>query len=224
MKVEFYRRNLPHYIVPGFPYFVCINLIGTMPKTKIIEILTDGSPMERLRILPVLAAAGISVGEIILRPDPKRIIQKIQAEFLGPRWLAIPKVADAVKEAILHRDGEIYDLFAFSIMPSHVHLLFRLPGDISEEKSSANDEPTDKFQLAKIIGNLKKYTARQANLILGRRGPFWEHESYDHVVRNRKELIRLVRYTLMNPVRAGLAKTPDEYPWNYVNLELVSSQ
>ena len=33
---------------------------------------------------------------------------------------------------------------------------------------------------------------------------FWQHESYDHVVRDPHELERIVEYVMMNPVRAGL--------------------
>ena len=47
----------------------------------------------------------------------------------------------------------------------------------------------------------------------GIQGQFWQHESYDHVVRDEAELLRIRRYVLNNPVRAGLVQQWDEWPW-----------
>jgi hypothetical protein len=56
---------------------------------------------------------------------------------------------------------------------------------------------------------LKSWTARQANQLLGRSGqPFWQDESYDHWVRNRRQRDRMVRYIEDNPVSAGLVASP----------------
>jgi len=63
--------------------------------------------------------------------------------------------------------------------------------------------------------SLKRYTAAKANKILVRRGPFWQHENYDHIVRNEHELERIIVYVLNNPVKAGLVKNRDDWKWNY---------
>jgi hypothetical protein len=63
--------------------------------------------------------------------------------------------------------------------------------------------------------SLKRFTAREANRILGRTGqPFWQDESYDRLIRNEKEFERTLRYIETNPVKAGLAATPEEFPWS----------
>jgi putative DNA methylase len=59
--------------------------------------------------------------------------------------------------------------------------------------------------------SLKSYTAHKANDLLGRSGPFWQHESYDHWVRDEKELEGVVKYIAWNPVEAGLVKQPHEW-------------
>ncbi len=69
--------------------------------------------------------------------------------------------------------------------------------------------------LHKIMQSLKRPTARQANLLLGREGAFWQDESYDHVIRDNDEYIRIINYVLENPVKAGLASKWDEWQWNY---------
>ena len=68
--------------------------------------------------------------------------------------------------------------------------------------------------------SLKGRTVREANLVLGRRGAFWQHENYDHVVRDEAELGRIVTYVLGNPVKAGLAARREEWEWSYCEYEL----
>jgi len=70
------------------------------------------------------------------------------------------------------------------------------------------------------MSSLKGPTAREANLVLGRSGAFWQHENYDHVVRDEAELNRIVAYVLDNPVRAGLAQSCEEWKWSYSQYEL----
>lgn len=61
----------------------------------------------------------------------------------------------------------------------------------------------------------KGYTAVAANRLLNRSSPFWEHESYDHFVRDEAELNRIRRYILQNPVKAGLVESAEAWPWSY---------
>jgi putative transposase len=72
-----------------------------------------------------------------------------------------------------------------------------------------------RVEISKTMQSLKRFTARQCNLILGLTGqPFWQDESHDRLVRNDTEFQRIVRYIEMNPVRAGLAAIPEEFPWS----------
>jgi putative transposase len=66
-----------------------------------------------------------------------------------------------------------------------------------------------------IMKSLKGYTAWESNRVLGRKGTFWEQESYDHVVRDEQEFDRVVRYVQNNPVKAGLVKDSDQRRWNH---------
>ena len=123
----------------------------------------------------------------------------------GSRWLAEPKVAEMVADAIKYQDGKQYDLNAFSVLSNHVHMV------IDVQRSSAS--------LYRILQKLKSYTAIQANNILNRCGVFWHHESYDHVVRDGEELERIIWYVLENPVKAGLCKSWEDWKWSYVKSE-----
>jgi putative transposase len=44
--------------------------------------------------------------------------------------------------------------------------------------------------------------------------PFWQDESYDRLVRDETEFERIARYIEMNPVNAGLAAAPEDFPWS----------
>jgi putative transposase len=120
-------------------------------------------------------------------------------------WLRDPRIAGLVSESLHHRDSQVYDLDAFCIMPNHVHLVYTpLPkADGTYHAMSA------------IMHSLKRYTARQANLLLGREGSFWQHENYDHVVRDEAGWRRIITYVLNNPVKAGLVQHWKEWPWSY---------
>jgi REP element-mobilizing transposase RayT len=154
-------------------------------------------------------------------------------------WLQEEGVAEIVKEAIHFRDGKEYELVAYTIMPNHVHLVFRpivgdinvaiqnVSGDLSREN---NNIPTDQivgdinvaiqkpnYLVTDILRKLKGSTARDCNKLLKRTGAFWHHESYDHVVRNIEELRRIVNYVLLNPVKAGLVDDYEKWKWSYYN-------
>jgi REP element-mobilizing transposase RayT len=118
----------------------------------------------------------------------------------GPRYLAMPEIAECVVACL--RDGEQrfhrYKLHSFVVMPNHVHMLV-----------------TPSVAATKWLGPLKGFTAYQANRILARTGtPFWQEESYDHVVRSETGLDRVRRYIENNPVKAGLVTTAEDYRWS----------
>ena len=72
-----------------------------------------------------------------------------------------------------------------------------------------------------ILSSLKKFTALRANRILNREGQFWQHESYDHVVRSEGELTRIIQYVAFNPVNTGLCKRWQDWKWTYVKESFV---
>lgn len=69
--------------------------------------------------------------------------------------------------------------------------------------------------MSAIMQSLKGRAARQANLLLGRSGDFWQHENYDHIVRDEAERQRIVTYVLNNPAKANLVQHWQDWPWSY---------
>ncbi len=69
--------------------------------------------------------------------------------------------------------------------------------------------------------NIKSYTAKEANKILGRSGKFWQNESYDRVIRDEKELENKIKYTIYNPVKSGLVSDWKHWPYTYCKPEFI---
>jgi Transposase and inactivated derivatives len=117
----------------------------------------------------------------------------------GDCWMRRPEVAGIVSGALKFFDGNRYDLHAWCVMPNHVHALFT---------------PRPAQKLDRILHSWKSYSATKANPTIGKTGaPFWEHESYDRLVRSAEEFVNVRRYILVNPEKAGLR------PWPWVGCE-----
>ena len=147
----------------------------------------------------------------------ERILHKMEG---GDSWLKDDVIAEIVSEALHKRDGEVYRLDAFCIMPDHVHVVFAphlIGAELEEVLVPGHVEFLSECPpLERIMQSLKGWTARKANAVLQRRGPFWESESYDHVVRNDEEFFRIVAYVLNNPVKAGFVRDWRDWRWTYL--------
>jgi putative transposase len=219
------RRNLPHWYVPGAVHFVTYRLAGTIPVAVLAEMRDRREARKKLA-----SPAGITPAEY-----RDRLHKQFFAEYdhyLDQNrqidWLARPAIAAVIRGNLYHRDGKKYHLLAYCVMPNHVHVLLQpivsLPesGRASEcaswqlavTEEGLSDDITDaRSPLATIMHSLKSYTANRANELLGRSGQFWLHESYDHWVRDTDELCRIAEYIAGNPVKAGLATRPEEWPF-----------
>ncbi len=108
-----------------------------------------------------------------------------------------------------HFAGQRYDLLAYVVMPSHIHWIFRpLPKWCEEIAADRMDARTPR---ERIMHSLKRFTGNECNRLLARTGPFWQDESYEHCVRNEDELLRIIEYVEMNPVKAGLVDEPAKW-------------
>ena len=44
--------------------------------------------------------------------------------------------------------------------------------------------------------------------------PFWQTESYDHLIRDEVDSARCCGYTTLNPVNARLCSRPEDWKWS----------
>ncbi|MFH0988541.1 MAG: transposase [bacterium] len=218
----YYRRHLPHYQPEHGIFHVVFRLTGSLPVEVIEELRQEREQWERK------AKEVKDAGE-----QQKQLTQVRWAYFerfdtlldgtsSGPMWLKQTEAAIVVTEAICHRDGKEYDLLAYCIMPNHVHLVFELVGRLAESTSTKDGrDGVSTYIVTQILESLKKYTALRVNRVLHRSGAFWQHESYDHVIRDEEELEKTIWYVLLNPVKAGLVKEWEQWKWTYCKPGLL---
>ena len=116
----------------------------------------------------------------------------------GACWLQRPEIATLVRGALCHFNGDRYRLHGWVIMPNHVHVLVTPLGDHS---------------LSGVVHSWKSYTAKQANKLLGRSGPFWHADYFDRFMRDEGHFVTTLEYIHGNPVKAGLCRDPSAWEW-----------
>ncbi len=190
------RRNLPHIDMPGALTFVTFRLADSMPR-EVVERWHE----EVETWLAENGLAGRSVedvlGDIAIPPRMHKELRK----FKQRRWhghlddchgscvLKDGATRRYVENALLHFDGERYDVERFVIMPNHVHVLVQM--------RQGND-------LRKEFTGLMRFSAREINRHLNRDGELWQSEPFDHVVRSHLQFDYLQEYIVDNPRKAHL--------------------
>ena len=105
-------------------------------------------------------------------------------------------------ECCRYEHGRRAHVYAAVVMPDHVHIVI-----------SASRVEGVPIALSEITHSIKSVSAHRINKLLGRRGPVWQEESFDHAIRGDEALNAKMAYVLANPVRRGLVKSPREYRW-----------
>lgn len=211
----YFERKLPHYQPAEATYFITFRLANSLPA-EVVERLKE----ERKKELST-----VEQDAILSYKTQKKYFGKYD-EYLdrvshGPKWLSNDKVSKIVSESLHYWDGKRYTLICYCIMPNHVHLVIEMLSNEVRESGNLSNKTSGQFDklsyvLSPIMHSIKRYTAREANAILNRTGAFWQHESYDHVVRNGEELERIIWYVLNNPVKAGLVEDWQQWKWTYI--------
>ena len=192
------RGGLPHLKREGGTYFVTFRQAGTLPRDVLLRFKG-----ERETILKHAEAAKRSLTwherEALFRWYSQRVDKYLDAGH-GTCHLRDPALADIVGAAIPFFEGQRYDIPAWVVMPNHAHAVVRpLPG----------------HTLSDILHSWKSFTSHEINKRLPEKVvPFWQAESFDHLIRGDDDLHGCCRYTVMNPVDAGLCPRPEDWKWS----------
>ena len=219
-SMPFYRRNLPHLQYNSGYYFVTFRLYGSIP----------------VNVIQKLKSYRRSLKKKLKNEDIKEFRHNLEMKLFlkfesfldrnlnGPYRLEKNDIASVVKKSIHFRDHKLYDLYAYCIMPNHVHMVFSLLNQDKEPEETDNNfyNPKD-FPVTEILGNLKKYTSGKCNKILKRSGHFWQAESFDRLIRDNSELENCILYTLYNPVKAKLVSDWKQWPHSYCKEKFLES-
>ena len=137
-------------------------------------------------------------------------------QSLGACWLKEPAIAKLVRTSLYFFAGERLRLWAYVIMPNHVHVLLEPKAEWIQNFGTdlgafCDDTRNTRGILSPIMKSLKGYTGKEANRILNKRGRFWQRETYNHWVRDEDEFRRIVYYIEKNPEKAGLVSQPHDW-------------
>ena len=206
------RANLPHWNKTLTCCFVTFRLADSLPREELLkrlerrgidlgcEAIGRSLPREASceavgRPLPREASCE-AVGRSLPREDERgsalpsashSAVEDAIQNFLdaghGSCVLRDDVCRQIVEDALWHFAGERYHLYAYVVMPNHVHVLF---------------QPTEGWTLSGTVASWKKFTARQINDVLGREGMLWQKESFDTLIRSERHFQDVVRYIKKN--------------------------
>jgi len=179
------RRNLPHREQPGGTYFVTFRLGDSVPQPLLVQWREEQKNWLKHHPKP---------WNWKTEHEHKRRFVEDREDWLdrghGSCLLRDSRAGQIVADALRHFNFKRYVLDAFVVMPNHVHVLV---------------QPTAGHSLADIVHSWKSFTASAINRALDRNGQLWMPESYDHVVRDWRELLAWRQYIAANPEKAGLS-------------------
>jgi len=101
-------------------------------------------------------------------------------------------------EAVLETTRARYSLqlYAYVLMPEHVHLLL-------------NEPP--QMPLAQFVKSLKQMTSRKLKNGLS---AFWQDRYYDRNIYDNHSASEVIDYIHFNPVKRGLILNPEDWQWS----------
>ena len=107
-------------------------------------------------------------------------------------------VVDLVLEQIARAATEYqFEITTYCFMPDHLHLLV-------EGKSAGSDAK-------QFIARAKQYSGFYYKQARGSK--LWQRYGFEHVLRDDELTLVVAKYILENPIRAGLVKRVEDYPF-----------
>ncbi|RYG43792.1 transposase [bacterium] len=182
------RGYLPHRDEVGLIQFITLRLADSLPQEVVEE-------MQALAKTP----NGLVEG--------RRRAEKYLDSGYGSCTLGRSEIANMVEKAMLHRHPDVWELFAWTIMPNHLHMLLRFADDIA---------------MAKVLQVFKGWTANQANGMLGVRGTYWFREYHDRYIRDERHFANCLAYIDVNSVKAGLCERAEDWAFGSARFRGLS--
>lgn len=184
------RGYLPHFDSNDVIQHVTFHLADSLPKATVDRLVAELQQMD---------------------PDRREIEKRRRLEALmdsghGACWLRRPDCAQIVQDSFLHFDGDRYRMFAWVVMPNHVHALF---------------QTLEGWSMSTVVASWKTFTANAIGRVVRQPGEpvphVWHPEFWDRFIRNESHFAHAVEYIHTNPVKAGLVSRPEDWPWSSAN-------
>ena len=201
---------LPHWTRDGAWYAVTFRLWDSLPQHVI-----DSWLFERKNIVKTAEQMKRSLSkheeERLAHLYSEKVERYLDAGF-GSCYMKDERIAREVANALLHFEGQRYNLAAWCVMPNHVHAVVQP----FARMANTGGTPVPHTELPDILHSWKSFTAKEANRLLRRSGEFWQAEYYDHLIRDEADFAHAIKYVLENPVKAGLKN------WKWVGVARAS--
>ena len=136
--------------------------------------------------------------EVPLWVDPQKVVYFITINCAAreSNQLALPQLAELLFETVEHRQQKgLWWPHLVLVMPDHVHALISFP---------PSGKPLDS-----IISKWKEWTAKKLGIV-------WQRDFFEHRLRKEESFREKADYVLENPVRAGLAKRWEDWPYMFI--------
>ncbi len=176
----------------------------------------------------------------------RKFTEAILDQSHGLCLLQKKEVAQKQIEAWKYFNGERYELIAYVVMPNHVHLLIKTYPSwplsklvaswkkhvtyfVQRDKNLWRQYSKSYLQYRKAFLNYKSTLDdetfhNERNLIPSalecgapsKKTYLWQNEYWDRFIRNENHFQNAIHYILENPVKAGLVKSIDDWPWSTV--------
>jgi len=127
-------------------------------------------------------------------------------------------LGDPVPLSAEHGDGfaSLYEALR-EALPAETALAEIESEEEAERPVFADDEDGTELDetkpLAAAIGKWKEWTSKRVLRLLATEGPLWQPEFFDHLMRSAESRDSKWSYVVENPVRAGLVKRSEDWPF-----------
>lgn len=172
--------------------------------------------------LPHLDADGVIQHVVFRLADsiPKSALEKIELLDAAQRFQNFDKILDGnhgstvlkdsraaqiVADALTFFDGERYALYAWCVMPNHVHVVAAA---------------VQGWGWSDIVKSWKAYSSAKINALYARSGRLWAPDYFDRFMRDDAHLAATIAYVESNPVTAGLCGAPSDWAYSSVTQEM----
>ncbi|NQZ55971.1 MAG: transposase [Lentisphaeraceae bacterium] len=184
--------------------------------------LADSLPQEVLKREVLGARASCPQNTLLKYPQKtfqhdaqkRKYIEEHLDKGYGSCLLKIPEVAEIVVDAWKFFDRQRYEIIAYVVMPTHVHILIKT---------------YQGFLLKSVVHSWKSYTANEINKYLREnevksagkmpalpaKNGVWQEDYWDRFIRDEKHFKSAVAYILDNPLKAGLCESRENWPWSF---------
>lgn len=107
-----------------------------------------------------------------------------------------------------------FEIIAFCLLPDHLHCIWKLPendADFSIRWSSVKGLFSHSF----LQANRQLY--KQSSRADTGEVCVWQKRFWEHYIRDERDLHRHINYIHYNPVKHGLVKSAEDWPWSTYN-------